>query len=185
MHVLGRGLDPRQDQRVALRLEMNGLVGVEHELARGGAGRGRQTLADDELRCLGIERRMQKLIELGGVDAEHRLFLGDQTFRRHVDGDLQGCLHAPLTGPALQHPKLAFLDRELDVLDVAEMRFELGAGCSQIGEHVWHQPLERSSLVAGCLPRCLGQGLRRTEPRDHVLALRIDQILAVEFVGAG
>jgi hypothetical protein len=68
LHVLGRGLDPRQDQRVALRLEMNGLVGVEHELARGGAGRGRQTLADDELRRLGIERRMQKLIELGGID---------------------------------------------------------------------------------------------------------------------
>ena len=170
---------------MALRLEMNGLVGVEHELARGGAGGGRQTLADDELRRLRIEHRMEKLIELGGIDAEHRLLLGHQTFRRHVDGDLQGCLHAPLAGAALQHPELAFLDRELDVLDVAEMRFELGAGGFQIGEYVWHQPLERGPLVAGCLPRSLGQGLRRTEPGDHVLALRIDQELAVELVGAG
>ena len=33
LHVLRRGLDPGEDQRVALRLEMHGLVGVEHELA--------------------------------------------------------------------------------------------------------------------------------------------------------
>ena len=42
LHILGRGLDPRQDQGVALRLEMHGLVGVEHELAGRGAGRGGQ-----------------------------------------------------------------------------------------------------------------------------------------------
>ncbi len=35
-HVLRRGLDPGEDHGVTLGLEMHGLVGVEHEFARGG-----------------------------------------------------------------------------------------------------------------------------------------------------
>ena len=73
-----------------------GVVG----LACRGAGGGRQSLTDDELRRVGIEHWMEELIELGGIDAENGLLLGHQTFRRHVDGDLQSCLHAPLAGPA-------------------------------------------------------------------------------------
>ena len=37
LHVLRRRLDARQDHRVALPFQMNGLVRIEHELARGGA----------------------------------------------------------------------------------------------------------------------------------------------------
>ena len=40
--VLGAGLDAHQDHLAALALQRLGLVGVEHDLARRGAGRGRQ-----------------------------------------------------------------------------------------------------------------------------------------------
>ncbi len=128
---------------------------------------------------------MQELVELGGIDPEHGLLLGDQPFAYHVDRDLQGCLHAALTRAALQHPKPAFLHRELDVLDVAEMRFELGASRLQIGEGFRHQRLERRVAVAGRFTRRLGQGLRRAQACDHVLALGIDQELAVKRILSG
>ena len=128
LHVLGRGLDAGEDYGVALRLEMHRLVGVEHELAGGGAGRGGQALGQHRLLGLGIERRMQQLVELVGIDARHRLLAGDEALLGHVDGDLQRGLRRALARAGLQHEQLAVLHGELDVLDVAEMRFELGAG---------------------------------------------------------
>src|SRR5262249_7904061 len=44
--VLGAGLDPHQDHLAALRLQKLRLVGREHDLARGGARRGRQAGRD-------------------------------------------------------------------------------------------------------------------------------------------
>ena len=32
---------------------------------------------------------MQKLVELGRVDTAHGFFFGDETFARHIDGDLE------------------------------------------------------------------------------------------------
>ena len=128
---------------------------------------------------------MQELVDLGGIDPEHGLLLGDQPFARHVDRDLQGRLHAALARAALQHPQPAFLHRELDVLNVAEMRFELGASGLEIGEGFRHQRLERRTAVAGRFPRRLGQGLRRAQAGDHVLALGIHQELAVKLIFPG
>ena len=43
-------------------------------------------------------------------------------------------LRAAFAAAALQHPQLTFLHRELDILNVAEMGFERGAGLLQISE---------------------------------------------------
>ncbi len=121
-----------------------------------------------------------------GVDAGDRLLAADQPLLRHVDGDLERGLGRALARAGLQHEQLAFLHGELDVLKVAEMRLELGAGALQLGEGVGHQALRaragvapeprREASVKGC-------GVRK--PDDHVLALRVDQIFAVKLVGPG
>ena len=51
--------------------------------------RGRQAAGDHLARRLGIEGRMQQLVERGGIDARDRLALVDQPFAHHVDGDLE------------------------------------------------------------------------------------------------
>ena len=72
---------------------------------------------------------MEQLVDLGGLDALDRLVLGDEGFRDHVDGDLDGRLGGALRGARLQHPELALLDGELEVLDVAVVLLEaLGVG---------------------------------------------------------
>ena len=128
---------------------------------------------------------MQQLVELVGIDARHRLLAGDEPFLGHVDGDLERGLRRALARAGLQHEQLAVLHGELDVLDVVEMRFELGARRLQLGEHVGHEAFERRTLGVRGAARGLGQGLRRAQTRHHVLALRIDQELAVKLVGAG
>ena len=185
LHVFRRSLDAGQNHGVALRLEMHGLVGVENQLARSGAGRSRQSLGKDRLLGSGIERRMQELVELAGVDALHRLFAGDQAISGHFDGDPQRGLRGALAGAGLQDEELAFLHRELDVLDVAEMGLELGASRSELGEHRRHERLQRWPARVRAAARLLGQGLRRAHTRHHVLALGVDQKLAEKLGGAG
>ena len=116
----------------------------------------------------------------------HRLLVGDQPLLGHVDGDLERGLRRALARAGLQHEQLAFLHGELDVLDVAEMRFELGASRLQLGEGVGHQRFERRTLRVRRTRRAASvNGCGRAQARDHVLALRIDQELAVKLVGAG
>ncbi len=69
VNVLGAGLDADQDDLAALRLEGLGLVAVEHDLAGGRAGRRRQPGRDDVLFCVGIDGRMEELVESGWLDA--------------------------------------------------------------------------------------------------------------------
>jgi hypothetical protein len=70
---------------------------------------------------------MEQLIELRGVDACDPLLAGDQLLARHVDRDLERGLGRALARPGLEDEELPLLHRELDVLNVAEMPFELGA----------------------------------------------------------
>ena len=73
VNVLGRGLDAHQDHFAAGALGSFGLVGIEHDLAAGGAGRGRQAGRENLALGFRIDGRMQQLIERGRVDAGDRL----------------------------------------------------------------------------------------------------------------
>ena len=73
--VLGRGLDADQDHLMPLAFEQLRVLGREHDLAAGGARRRRQAGGDDLAFRFGIDGRMQKLVERGGIDAGHRLVL--------------------------------------------------------------------------------------------------------------
>ena len=65
------------------------VVGVEDDLAGRGARRGRQAARHDLALGLGIDGRVQQLVEGGGVDAADRLVLRDQPLVGKVDGDAE------------------------------------------------------------------------------------------------
>ena len=183
--VLGAGLAAHQDHLLAGPRLLLGLVGGEHDLARRGARRGRQALGDHLARGLGIERRMQELVERGRHDARHGLLLVDQPFLHHVDGDLERGLGGALAVARLQHVELAALDGELDVLHVAVVLLEPLAHVGELLEHLRHD-LFHGRRVGLLRELALhGEVLRRADAGHHVLALRVHEILAVEQVRAG
>ncbi len=125
---------------------------------------------------------MQQLVELGRLDAQHRIVLADQPLLHHVDGDLHRGPGGALAVAGLQHVELALLDGELDVLHVAVVVLEDAADLHQLlvalGHHLFHG--REGAVAAGLVDR-----LRGADAGDHVLALGVDQELAVEVVLAG
>jgi hypothetical protein len=170
---------------MALRLHLLGLVGVEHDLALGRARRGRQAAGDDIARGRRIERGMEQLVKRQRIDARNRLLFGDQPVIDHLDGDPQRGLGGALAAAGLEHPQLALLDGEFEILHVAVMGLEAIADALELGENLRHHLFERGLLRTGGNARPLGQVLRGADPGNHVLALGIDQKLAVELLLAG
>ncbi len=89
VNVLRRGLDAHQNDLAAIGLQLRGFVRGEHDLAGGRAGRRRQPRRDHVARGVGIDGRMQELIERRGIDARHRFLLRDQAFIGELDCDLR------------------------------------------------------------------------------------------------
>ena len=141
-------------------LERFRVLGREHDLAAGGARRGRQAGRDHLALGFGIDGRVQELVERGGIDARHRLLLADQLLLRELDGDAQRRLGGALAGARLQHPQLALLDREFEVLHVAVVPLERGVDALELGEGLPAAPLsidglsEPASLRAASVISC-------------------------------
>src|SRR3546814_11444599 len=81
--------------------------------------------------------------------------------------------------PGLEHPELALLHRELDVLHVAIMRFQQIEHAGKLGIDVRHRLFHRQRLGARGFPRRLRPILRRADARDDILALRVYEELAI------
>jgi hypothetical protein len=152
---------------------LGGEVRVEHDGADGGAGRGRQTGRGFLHLGSGIDHRVQHVVERSGVDALDRIGPRDDALARHLDRGAQRRGGRPLRRARLQDVELALLDRELDVLDVAVVLLELVHRGRQRGVRDGLHALE------------LVEGLRGANARDDVLALRVDEELAVEPLFAG
>ena len=157
-----------------------GLVGVEHHLARRRAGRGRQADGHHVALAGRIDGRVQKLVEGGGFHLHHRLFLGDHALFGEIDGDLQRRLGRALPVARLQHVQTALLDRELDVLHVAVVALQPLHHVLELLEHLRQRLFHGGLLVAHFLAGDPGQGLGRADAGHHVLALGVDQELAIE-----
>ena len=140
--VVGVGLDPDQDDGLALFTQRLGAVGVEDRLAAGRAGGGVEPFRDHVDLGLGIDAPVQQLVDVPGLDSLQRLLLCDQPFPHHVDRDLHRGLGGALARAGLQHPELALLDRELEVLDVAVMTFQLGGGALELVVDLGQLPLQ-------------------------------------------
>ena len=65
------------------------------------------------------------------------------------------------------------------------MRLELAGGLDEFAEHLRHQRLERRRLDLAGLAGRFGDRLRGADARNDVLALRVDEELAVERLLAG
>ena len=104
---------------------------------------------------------------------------------RELDRDPERRLGGALARARLQHPQLALLDREFEVLHVAVVALEHAVDARQLLERLRHRRFHRRLVGAGLLARGLGDLLRRADAGDHVLALGIDQELAVEPLLAG
>ena len=110
------------------RLQRLGLVGVEHDLAGGRAGRGRQ--AGRDARACSASGSMVGCSSWSSAAGSMRITassLRDDALvgagrRRSCSAAARGAL----ARARLQHPELAVLDRELDVLHVAVVRARAG-----------------------------------------------------------
>ena len=175
VEVFGRRLDAHQDHFFAVHRHGRRLVGVEYGLAAGGAWRGREPARQEV--CggprLGVQGGVEELLDLGRLYAPDRGFAGDDAFVHQVHGYLHGSSPAALAGPCLQHIERAALDRELHILDILVVRLQLAGDRIELGVDGGHLRLH------------LGDWAGRAHPGDHVFALGIDQVFAVERVFAG
>ena len=128
---------------------------------------------------------MQQLVERQRIDPQHRLVFRDQPLVRQFDRDAQRGLGGALAGPRLQHPQLALLDGEFEVLHVAVMALEHVVDALEFGEGLRHRLFHRRLVGSGLLSRRLADLLRRADAGDDVLALGVDEEFAVELLLAG
>ncbi len=141
--------------------------------ARGGAGAGGQPDRQHDGLGVGVDGRVEQPVERRGVHAADGRGRVDHALGHHVDRDADGGGAGALGGPRLEQPQRALLDGELHVLHVAVVRLqpvgegaELGVGLRQVVGH-------------------RGDGRGGAGARHHVLALRVQQVLAVEAGLAG
>ena len=87
-------------------------------------------------------------------------FLGDQAFVHHIDREAHGGEAGALAVARLQHPELALLDGELDVLHVVVVLLEHLADLVELLVDLGHVLAEsrRSSWACGCRPPRLRPG---------------------------
>jgi len=186
-HVLRVGLFAHQDHLFALAGPLDRLGRGEHDLSDRPARTGRQPARERlvTLLVLGIDDRVEQLVQLGRLDAHHGRRLVDQPFGQHVHGHVQRRRAGPLAVAALEHVELAFLDRELDVLHVLVMRLELDPDGIELLVQLGHVGLQRRHVLVLLVLGGLVERIRGADARHHVLALGIDQPFAVELVLAG
>ena len=172
--ILGRRLDAHEQHLLALFRRGHRAIGVQIDPAGRRAGTGGQAGGDHRRlgHLRGIEHRRQELFELVGGIAHDRRLPVDQLLLVHVHRELERGHRGALAVPRLQHVDDAVFDRELEVLHVLEVPLERLADALELVVRLRHLLLQ------------LGHRLGRAHAGDHVLALRVDQELAVELLGA-
>jgi hypothetical protein len=173
--VVRRGFGADQDDGFALLGLFHCMIGGEDNLADGGAGRGGQT-GGQQLQPAGrfrIEHRVQELVELVRMNPHHGGLLVDQALFAHFHRDANRGRAGALTAAGLQHVKLAVLDGELEILHVLVVLLETVGDLAQLFVRLRQNLLE------------VVDRLRRAHAGDHIFALGVEQVLAVEVVFAG
>ncbi len=183
--VLGRSLLPHEHDRLALGRHGDGADGRQRDAPARGARTGRQSLAQlppglhGRGLLLRVEHGGEKLHELLRLDASHRFLGVDQSLVHHVGRDAHGGEPRPLAVARLEKVELVFLDRELEILHVAEASLEALAHALQLRVCLRHRLLKRGSRPVRI------QGPGRADTRDDVFALGVREKLAVELLFAG
>src|SRR3972149_1220756 len=149
-----------------------GDVGVEGDHPYRRPGRDVQPAGDviGRLARRAFELRVQVEVDLVGLHALDGRLACDQLLGHHVDGDAHFGLRRALGVARLEHPQLAALDGELDVLDVAVVPFER-LGCpGKLRVDLGHLALQVGDRFGDA---CAGY---------DILALGVGQVVAFDFL---
>ena len=174
VHVFRARLAAHEHDLLAAVRGISGVVRGEVRAADGCARRCRETSGDDR-EVFPRELRVQDLVEMLGRHAHHgfgprdlpALLLG------HLDGHAQRGRAGALADARLQHPELALLDGELGVAHVAVVLLEPS------------EDREQFLVDRGEVLRQRVEVFRVADARHDVLALRVDQEVAVRLVLTG
>ena len=180
MNIFRTGFHPHQNNFAPLGLGILCIIGCEHDSATGSTWRCRKTLRQNVALCSWINCWMQQLVKRRRIDAQHGFVAADQSFCRHIRGNLQRRFGGALARAGLQHPQFTFLDGKFQILHVAVMRFKLVADCAEFRKGLRHFRLKRGLLRARLQASGFGQVLRRADAGHNIFALGIDQKLAIE-----
>ena len=174
LDVLGRGLKTNENYLFACAALSLSVLSGEDYLTASSTGRSTQALAHggSGLESLSVELRMEKCIEVSGVDHQNGLFLCSHTLVNEVASDLKSSLSCTLAVTGLEHIELAVLNGELHILHISVVVFKSLANLCELLE-------------------CLGELLlhlcdvhRCTNARDNVLALCVCQELTEQTLFA-
>ena len=172
LEVVRVRLPAHKDDLAPLGRAGDGVIGAEDDLADGRPGARVQAAREHIIFSGGVELGMQELVELLGVDAANGFLAGDQALGLHIYRDLERGRGGTLAHAGLEHPEPSLLYGELDVAHVAVMVLK-------DSEHA----LERGpGLLEARLRLQVRDGLGVADARHHVLALRVDQEVAVELM---
>ena len=168
--VLRRGFEADEQHLLPFLRGGFGALGVEVNASRRGARSRGKPLRDraGALQRGAVEHGRERLVELVGGNAAHGRLPVDEPLALHLARDADRREPGALAVARLQHEDLGVLDRELEVLHVAEMIFKRLADGKQLRVRGRHDALERR------------HGSGRAHAGDDVLALRVHQIFAVE-----
>ena len=173
VNVFGLGFLAHQDDLLAGTAQQFRTVGVKGHGTGGTAWRGGQALCHRVDTVGRVEHGVQQLFQFLGIDAQQRLVTGYQAFCDHFHRGAHPRRGVHLAVAGLQAVERAFLDGVFKVLYFAVMRFQAVAQVDQLPVHLRH-------FLFHLLHR-----LRGANAGNHVLALGIDQVLAVHDVFAG
>src|SRR4051794_6546829 len=100
--------------------EADSVIGSKDDLPHGSTRGGRQSCREDLGLSISlfVEMRHQKIVELVRLDAENRLFAGEQSLLPHVARDSPRRASGALAAARLQHVELFLFDGEFEILHV-------------------------------------------------------------------
>jgi hypothetical protein len=177
-NVFGAGLAPHQDAGLAARRAGLGVVGREHDLARGRAGAGGDAADNDIAAGAGVNLAVQQLGNRRRLDPQDRLLAGDHLIGGHLDGDGNCRARRALDAHRIQNEQLAAFDGELDRHFLAQAAAAEIAHADQIGKDLGAGLLQRpAALVARQIDRAGGRALER------IAALALGQIAPGDLAG--
>ncbi len=182
--VFRRGLFTDQDALLAGLCVCYSVLGGEDDLAYCTARRSGKTLCKDcgLLFGSGVEDGVENLVKLGGSHSHDGGLLVDEAFLYHVNCHLKGSKTGALADTALEHPKLAFLDGEFDILHILEVVFEALADVVEFLVNLGHGLFEGCEVLVLFALGGFVQGVRGADTCNHVFALGVDEPFTVELV---
>ena len=168
--IFRRRFDANEEDFFALFVSFDGALSVEVDLAGRGTRTCGEALGDllGGLNRLGVEDRSEDLLELLGRNAGDRGLPVDELLFDHFASDTNSGDAGALTVASLEHEHLLFLDSELEVLHVLEVRFEDLADALEL--------FERLRLLLSEL----SNGVRSADTGDNIFALGVHEELTVE-----